>query len=59
MAQGYKTKFYRSDDGSSYFQVADMLDLEPGEESRGSVDMTPIDGTSGYIDYDPSGLRDA
>ncbi|WP_444958107.1 hypothetical protein [Microbulbifer sp. ZKSA002] len=59
MAQGYKTKFYRSDDGSFYSQVAGMLDLEPGEESRGSVDMTPIDGTSGYIDYDPSGLRDA
>ncbi|WP_444907876.1 phage tail tube protein [Microbulbifer sp. SSSA008] len=58
MAQGYKTKFYRSDDGSSYSQVAGMLDIEPGEESRGSVEMTAIDGTSGYMDYDPSGLRD-
>ncbi|WHI52984.1 phage tail tube protein [Microbulbifer sp. MLAF003] len=59
MAQGYKTKFSRSDDGSSYTPVAGMLDIDPGEESRGSVEMTPIDGTSGYMDYDPSGLRDA
>ncbi|WP_444941365.1 hypothetical protein ACJJI3_02340 [Microbulbifer sp. ZKSA004] len=35
-----------------------MLDLEPGEESRSSVDMTPIDGISGYMDYDLSVLRD-
>lgn len=59
MAQGYKTKFLRSDDGTTYTQVAGLLDIDPGEESRGSVDMTTIDGTSGYMDYDPAGLRDA
>ncbi|WP_444883524.1 phage tail tube protein [Microbulbifer sp. PSTR4-B] len=59
MAQGYKTKFYRSNDGSAYTQVAGLLDIDPGEESRGSSDVTPIDGTSGYMEFDPVGLRDA
>lgn len=59
MSQGYKTKFYRSNDGSSYTQVAGLLDVDPGEESRGSSDVTPIDGTSGYMDFEPVGLRDA
>lgn len=57
--QGYKTQFLRSDDGVAYTQVAGLLDIEPGEESRGSSDVTTIDGTSGYMDFDPVGLRDA
>lgn len=58
--QGYKTKFYRSDDGgTTYDQVAGMLDIEQNEVTRGSSDVTPIDGSSGYMDYDPVGLRDA
>ncbi|MFI2810141.1 phage tail tube protein [Microbulbifer sp. JSM ZJ756] len=59
MGQGYKTQFHRSDDGLAYTQVAGMLEIEPNEVSRGSSDVTPIDGTSGYMDYDPAGLRDA
>ncbi|MFS1525629.1 phage tail tube protein [Microbulbifer sp. 2304DJ12-6] len=59
MAQGYKTQFHRSADGTTYTQVAGLLDIDPGEESRGSDDVTPIDGTSGYMDFDPVGLRDA
>ncbi|AQQ67489.1 hypothetical protein Mag101_07430 [Microbulbifer agarilyticus] len=59
MTQGYKTQFHRSDDGVAYTQVAGLLDVDPGEESRGSDDVTPIDGTSGYMDFDPVGLRDA
>lgn len=60
MAVGYKTKFERSGDGGTTWDpVAGLIDIEVGETSRGSVDKTKMDGTSGYKDFDPAPLRDA
>lgn len=58
MAQGYKTKFLRSPDGTTYTQVAGLLDIDLFEITRGSSDNSPIDGTDGYMQFDPVGLRD-
>ena len=60
MSQGYKTQFKRSaDTGTTYTQVAGLIDIEPHEVTRGSVETTKLDDTSGYKTFDPSGLADA
>lgn len=60
MAQGYKTQFKRSaDSGTSYDQCAGLIDIEPHEVTRGSVETTKLDDTSGYKTFEPSGLADA
>lgn len=58
MSQGYKTQLKRWDT-TVFVQVAGLIDIEPHEVSRGSVDTTKMDDTSGYKTFDPSGLADA
>jgi hypothetical protein len=60
MSQGYKTKFKRSADaGVTYTQVAGLIEIEPHEVTRGSVETTTLDDDSGYKTFTPSGLADA
>lgn len=56
--KGYGTKFYRSTDDITYTQVANLLNVALSEYSRGSIENTTIDGTTGFKTFEP-GLIDA
>lgn len=47
MAFGYKTKFSRFD-GAEFDQVAGLVSVEENEITRPPVQVTNLDGTSGY-----------
>ncbi len=56
MTHGYKTKFLRWD-GTTYVQVAGLIDFEPNEVTRDSTDDTHLDDTDGYQAFKPGPLR--
>ena len=57
MSFGYKTKFSRFN-GVSFDQVAGLISIEENEVSRPPVQVTNLDGTSGYHEFSASPVGD-
>ncbi|MBL4869159.1 MAG: hypothetical protein JKY67_22590 [Pseudomonadales bacterium] len=56
--KGYGTKFLRSTDDVTYTQIANLLDVEVGESSRGSIENTTLDQADQFKTFEP-GMIDA